>query len=123
MGTRKELLDYLWSSVINSSLDTSGLRDKVARSESRTDDPFADTGAAIKRILAVGGTSEDIALIQRAAAYEAVFETLYALGDPGVDDDNVFMLHEELLTADPSGLDGRPVSAQLWKAANEEEAP
>jgi hypothetical protein len=41
----------------------------------------------------------------------AVFQTLYALDDPGVDDDNVFMLHESLLTADPSGMEGRPGSA------------
>jgi hypothetical protein len=33
------------------------------------------------------------------------------MGDPGVDDNDVFMLHEELLTADPSGMEGRPGSA------------
>src|SRR4051794_16956071 len=69
MGTRKELLEYLWSNVINSSLATSGLKNIVASSERRPDDPFSDAGAAIKRILAAGGTSEDIALIRRAAAY------------------------------------------------------
>ena len=42
---------------------------------------------------------------------EAVFGTLYALDDPGVDNGDVFMLHEELLGADPSGLEGRPGSA------------
>jgi hypothetical protein len=121
MGTRKELLEYLWSNVINSSLATSGLRNIVANSERRPDDPFADAGAAIKRILAAGGTSEDIALIRRAAAYEAVFGTLYSLEDPGVDENDIFMLHEELLTADPTGMEGRPGSAQSWRVAHGEE--
>ena len=49
----------------------------------------------------------------RAVAYESVFVTLYALDDPGVDGDEVFMLHEELLTADPSGMEGRPGSADV----------
>jgi hypothetical protein len=47
----------------------------------------------------------------REAAYGAVFSTLYGIGDPGVDGDEVFMLHEELLMADPSGMEGRPGSA------------
>lgn len=68
-------------------------------------------GPAIKRILDAGASPRDLRLVLRATAYEAVFGTLYAMGDPGVDDNNVFMLHEELLTADPSGMDGRPGSA------------
>jgi hypothetical protein len=33
------------------------------------------------------------------------------LDDPGVDDDDNKMMHEELLGADPSGREGRPGSA------------
>ncbi|TKR33660.1 hypothetical protein FCE95_05070 [Luteimonas gilva] len=33
-------------------------------------------------------------LINSSTAYEAVFGTLYALGDPGVDGDDVFGLYE-----------------------------
>jgi hypothetical protein len=40
-----------------------------------------------------------------------VFGTLYALSDPGVEDNDVEMLHESLLSADPSGREGRPGSA------------
>jgi hypothetical protein len=32
------------------------------------------------------------------------------LDDPGIDGDENAMLHEELLGADPSGLEGRPGS-------------
>jgi hypothetical protein len=52
-------------------------------------------------------------LILRSAAYDAVFGTLHSIGDPGVDDNDVFMLHEELLMADPSGQEGRPGSADV----------
>jgi hypothetical protein len=44
-------------------------------------------------------------------AYETAFSLLYMLDDPGVDAGDVTMLHESLLGADPSGLEGRPGSA------------
>lgn len=59
----------------------------------------------------MGVSARDINLIRRHAAYDALFSTLYSIGDPGVDDDDVFILHESLLSADPSGLEGRPGSA------------
>lgn len=111
MGTRTDLLNHLWREVINRQLDLEGLNRAIAAANHRPDDPFADTGPAIERLLALGASPRDIGLIQRHAAYEAVFQTLYALDDPGVDDANVFMLHESLLTADPSGREGRPGSA------------
>jgi hypothetical protein len=44
-------------------------------------------------------------------ACEAVFGTLYALGDPGLDENHdVSVLYQELLMADPSGLQGHPGS-------------
>ena len=111
MATREELLDHLWRQVININLDPSSLHSAVAKSQVKPNDPFADTGAAINRLLAAGVQPKDICLIRRDAAYRAVFHTLYALGDPGVEGDDVFMLHESLLTSDPSGMEGRPGSA------------
>jgi hypothetical protein len=111
MATREELLDHLWRQVINANLDPSSLHNAVARSQLKPMEPFSDTGFAINRLLAAGVQPKDICLIRRDAAYRAVFQTLYALDDPGVEDDDVFMLHESLLTSDPSGLEGRPGSA------------
>jgi len=111
VGTRSKLLEHLWREVINSHMGPARLDRIVAKCKQRSDDPFADTGLAIERLLALGASERDICLIRRDAAYEAVFQTLYALTDPGVDDGNVFMLHESLLTADPSGREGRPGSA------------
>ena len=111
MATREELLQHLWHDVINSNVDQATLQRIISHCRTRPSDPFADTGPAIDRMLSAGVSPEDICLIRREAAYSAVFGTLYSLDDPGVEDDNVFMLHEELLTADPSGMEGRPGSS------------
>jgi hypothetical protein len=73
--------------------------------------PFGDTGAAIERLLAAGVSRRDLRFVLRHAAYEAVFGTLYSLSDPGAEDDDVGTLYEGLLSADPSGMEGRPGSA------------
>jgi hypothetical protein len=111
MATREELLTHLWQSIINSNLNPVGLERAIAYCKNHPDDSFADVGPALERALAAGVSPKDLCLISRGTAYEAVFGTLYALGDPGVDGDDVFGLYESLLGADPSGLEGRPGSA------------
>lgn len=111
MSTREELLAHLWSEVINPNLRSHGLDQAIAYARARPDEPFADSGPAMERLRALGADPRDICLLMRHAAYEAVFGTLYAIGDPGVDGGKVFMLHEDLLGADPSGMEGRPGSA------------
>jgi len=110
MATRQELLDYLWKEVINAHLRDDALDNVVRNCKRNPDAPFADTGAAIERLLAAGASRRDLRILLRSAAYEAVFGTLYSLSDPGVDDD-AGGLYEELLTADPTGMEGRPGSA------------
>ena len=83
----------------------------IASSERSPDSPFADVGPALKRLLAAGADRRDLSLLVRHAGYEAAFQILYMLDDPGVDGDDNKMLHEELLGADPSGKEGRPGSA------------
>ena len=60
----------------------------------------------MKRMRALGVSDSDIVAIGRGASYEATFEVLYKLGDPGVDDAE--FLFEGLLSADPSGREGAP---------------
>ena len=83
----------------------------IRESDKQPDAPFADLGPALKRLLALGASRRDLSLIYRQASYEAVFGTLYMLGDPGVDDNDIELMHESLLSADPSGKEGRPGSA------------
>lgn len=109
MKTRQEWLEHLWTDVINVVRNEGALDNIVANCRRNPDAAFGDTGAAIDRLLATGASKSDLQLVLRHAAYEAVFGTLYALGDPGIDDeDDIGTLYEELLMADPSGIEGRP---------------
>jgi hypothetical protein len=108
MATREEFLAHLWTDVIDASCREQGLDNIVANCKGRPDDAFSDVGPAIERMLAAGVSRQDLCRLLRLTAYEAVFGTLYALSDPGVDEDvDPSMLYEELLMADPSGVDGR----------------
>ena len=111
MSSREELLAHLWAQVINSHLRPEGLTQMISRAKAKPDEPFADSGPALERLLGLGADPRDICLLMRDAAYGAVFSTLYSIDDPGVDGNDVFMLHEELLMADPSGMEGRPGSS------------
>jgi len=112
MATKAELLAYLWDNVINTNLAEASLDSIIAYSRRDPTGPFADTGPALERIFATGASRRDLCLLLRSSAYEAVFGTLYSLGDPGAGEvDDVVTLYEELLTADPSGMEGRPGSA------------
>ena len=112
MSKRAELLGYLWQQIINLQLREASLDYIIANCKRNPDRAFGDTGPAIERTLAAGASRRDLCLVMRTTAYEAVFGTLYSLSDPGSDpDDDVSTLYEELLMADPSGLEGRPGSA------------
>ena len=101
MPTREELVEHLWREVINPLEDPSTLDNIVANCKLAPDGAFAQVGPAIERALAAGVSPADLCLINRSATYEAVFGTLYAIGDPGVDNDDVFGLYE-LMGTSPS---------------------
>ena len=111
MATRAELLNQVWTQIISANMDERWIDAAMASSERTPDAPFADLGPAPKRLLAAGAVRRDLCLLARHASYEAVFQLLYMLDDPGVEGDDNKMLHEELLGADPSGREGRPDSA------------
>ena len=99
MPTREELVEHLWQEVINPLDDPSTLDNIIANCRRQPDAGFAEVGPAIERALASGVSAQDLCLINRSATYEAVFGTLYAIGDPGVDDNDVFGLYELLATS------------------------
>lgn len=110
MASRKEFIKQMWDEVINSNMQAHWIDNVIRESEKRPDAPFADLGPVLKQLLAAGVSRRDLSLIARHASYEAVFGALYALSDPGVDDNDLEMLHESLLSGDPSGKEGRPGS-------------
>ncbi len=101
MPTREDLIEHLWREIINPPDDPSTLDNIVANCRRQPDATFAGVGPAIGRALAAGVAAEDLCLINRSAAYEAVFGALYAIGDPGVEGNDVFGLYE-MLAALPS---------------------
>jgi hypothetical protein len=99
MPSREDLIDHLWRELINPLAEPDSLQRIIEHCRRFPNTAFAQTGAAIERALAAGVSAQDLCRIQHAAAYEAVFGTLYAMDDPGVDGNDVFGLHESLLSA------------------------
>jgi hypothetical protein len=111
MATREEFLEHLWREVINALSREQGLENIIENCRRFPGSAFGDTGAAIERMLALGVSRRDLRLVMRCTAYEAAFGTLYALSEPGLDaEEDAGTLYEELLMADPSGMEGRPGS-------------
>lgn len=109
LPSRDEFLALLWDEVINEPMSGAWIDNEISRSTKRPNDPFADIGPLLERLAKLGVSRRDLSLLHRYASYGAVFSTLYKLGDPGCMEPD--MLFEELLMADPSGLEGRPGSA------------
>jgi hypothetical protein len=108
MATRTEFLKQVWDENINAFMAGHWIENLIKTSERQPNSPFADTGIILKKLLTLGASKEDLSFVARYAAYETSFGILYSLEDPGVDDTS--MLHESLLSADPSGKEGRPGS-------------
>jgi hypothetical protein len=100
MGTREQLVEHLWREVILPLRDPRWI-DNVLANYRRAPDSIGAAGAALERLLAAGASRRDLSLLAQLNAYESVFGTLYALGDPGVDGDDVFGLYE-LMASSPS---------------------
>jgi hypothetical protein len=114
MTVRQEILDHLWREVINVHLRDQALDNVVKNCRRNPDGPFGDTGPAIERLLAAGASRRDLRLVLRSVAYQAVFGALFSLSEFGSDDEtDLGTLYEELLIADPSGMEGRPGSADI----------
>jgi hypothetical protein len=112
MASRAQFLKQVWTDIIDAPTTGSWVDNTIAAADRSPNAPFAEAGAALKRLVARGADRTDLSIIARLAKYEAVFTLLYMLDDPGVDDDDNKMMHEELLAADPSGSDRRPVSPE-----------
>jgi hypothetical protein len=115
MATRDQFLEQIWNEKINGYMDGHWIDNIIKWSEKNPNAPFADLAPILKRLQSLGASKDDLSMIARFAAYETSFGLLYMLDDPGVDDDNNKMMHESLLSADPSGKEGRPGSWPIKK--------
>ena len=101
MKSRNEFLQLLWAETINGVTNGYWIDNCIQAYEKDPRSPFADVGRGMKQMRAAGVADSDIIAVGRGASYDAVFDVLYKLGDPGIDD--AILLFEELLMADPSG--------------------
>lgn len=129
------VLRHLWRREIDVwREDISWIQDMVARAKRDPTGYFADAGDALQRLIGLGATPDDLGRIARYVAYSTVFGTLNTIDsgeDPEVGDEYpgwalvettqpdetitgrfVGGLHEDLLTMDPSGREGRPATSQ-----------
>jgi len=127
---RLVFLRQAWKNVIADG-DTSWIDPLIQESERRPRDPGAGAGPALKRMLAVGASPEDIAEVVRVLQWHVLAGLAYQLADPGVvdypsedlprvdwtlfevDEDGqplhaINCLHESVLDTDPSGREMRP---------------
>jgi hypothetical protein len=107
---REELLKTLWEGI-NSYMAERWIDFEIRRCETSPNEPFADTGAALERLLAVGASRRDLCLLCRHAAYDSTFQTLIEADLSGLTSEELGGIHESLLGSDPSGMEGRPGSA------------
>jgi hypothetical protein len=114
MATRHEFLELLWKDVIDAPARARALDNIILNCRRDPQGPFGDAGAAIERLLAMGASRRDLRILVRSVAYEAVFATLYSMSDPGLEaNEDPATLYEDLLSSDPTGMEGRPGSIDL----------
>jgi hypothetical protein len=104
--TQEDLLQKLWRRI--DAYQKPDALDGMITWANDPDQPFGDTGPAIVRILAAGASKSDLGIVLRYVAYGAVFDTLYCIEESDVDKNDLEGFHEYLLSADPSGREGRP---------------
>jgi hypothetical protein len=125
-------LRSLWPGVIDQwRQNTKWITFAISQAEQDSQGFFADAGIALKSLLELGATRDQLATVARMVAYEVAFGVVYRI-DEGADWDygpdkgypawelreigsddmptgrRVGGLHEDLLSLDPSGREGRP---------------
>lgn len=113
--TQDEFLDQLWKQIINSGMDGKWVKRWIDDASDSPDGPFADVGAVLKRMIDSGVSAKDLAIVARGIRYETCFEFAEQLEEADFEPDEISGMHESLLMADPSGMEGRPGSWPIKK--------
>jgi hypothetical protein len=120
-------LRQAWT-AIEAQSDAQWIAAYVALAEKQPDAPYAGLGLALKRALAAGAASVDVAEIARAAQAQLLFQLCYLMEDPSLDETEleglgwglfrtdeegqplgpIWGLHESVLETDPTGREMRP---------------
>lgn len=80
--SRLLLLKHLWAEAIEAWRDSTLWIENLAEdAREGTPGPFADSGAALLRLLDAGADPADVAALARFVAYESVFSVIHALDE------------------------------------------
>ena len=110
MATQDEFLEKVWVEIVNAGMGGAWIDATIARSQSTPDAPFADLGPILQEMLDRGVSKDAICRLARHARYEACFDMLYMLEEDPLEEGELAGAHEAILSADPSGKEGRPGS-------------
>jgi len=92
MSKHEEFLKTLWESI-NSYMAERWIDFEMRQSRKAPDAPFADTGPALERLLALGASRRDLSLLCRHAAYSTAFQTLVDLTEHRFDTQDLGALY------------------------------
>ncbi len=108
MTARDDLLQEVWAQI-DVFLEGAWIENWLAmETEDDKDRAFAEVAPIVRRLLECGASREELSRLLRWAAYETAFEVLVLIDEAGATPDSEFAcLHESLLTADPTGREGR----------------
>jgi len=121
-------LRQAWNLILRED-DTDWVQFEIARTQRHPDEPYAGVGHALRRCVEKGASAQDLTDIVRGKQAELLHYFCYLLGDPSftekelsdlrwglfeIDMDGnpippgINMLHESVLSTDPTGREMRP---------------
>lgn len=103
--SRHAFLRLLWERAINPFMDQEWIKEMLPVSR-QEEWPFQESSRALKRVLSLGASREDLSHIAREIAFSTVANVLYWVEEPGVVNNHYEGLNGELLGAGPRGEDG-----------------
>lgn len=83
----------VWEEIINAGAGGSWVDGAIEGAKERPDDPIADSGPILERMLALGVTREEIGRLGRQFSYEACFSLLYLMDEVDLDPQTIGGLH------------------------------
>jgi len=110
---KKPLISFeqrVWDELINPCATGAWIDSVIAESQKDSDAPFADSGPILERMLSAGFTREEIGRLARHATFACAHSLLHSLDEEGLLTRRASCMHEDLLSSDPSGMEGRPGS-------------
>lgn len=113
MAAKKGFSERAWEEIINGDITGNWIDGMIEAAKKWPDAPFADIGPLLEVMLKKGVTKEQLCRLARSIKYATVFDTVLLAAEEGLDAEQLDGVHEELLTSDPSGKDGRPGSWPL----------